>query len=83
MLLLYNSICVVWSDQTKLYELEAQMRRGVAERGAVEQKKTEYEEEIQRQKEQMSHMESLFKRQLEGSQNVCSQEKVMHKTLEF
>lgn len=54
------------------------MRRGVAERGAVELKKNEYEEEIKRQREQMSHMESLFKRQLEGSQNVCSQDKVMH-----
>lgn len=54
------------------------MRRGVAERGAVELKKNEYEEEIKRQKEQMSHMESLFKRQLEGSQNVCSQDKVTH-----
>lgn len=51
------------------------MRRGAAERGAVELKKTECEEEVQRQREQMSHMESLFKRQLEGSQNVCSQDK--------
>lgn len=52
------------------------MRRGVAERGAAEIKRTEYEKEIQIQKEQMSHMESLFKRQLEGTQNVCSQDKV-------
>lgn len=65
--------------QTKLYDLEAQMRRGTVERGAVELKKNEYEEEIKRQREQMSHMESLFKRQLEGSQNVCSQDKVMHR----
>lgn len=61
--------------QTKLYELEGQVRRGAAERGAVEMKKTEFQEEIQRQKEQISHIESLFKRQLEGSQNTCSQEK--------
>lgn len=59
------------------------MRRGAAERGAVELKKTEYEEEVQRQREQMSHMESLFKRQLEGSQNVCSQDKVMHQCWNF
>lgn len=65
--------------QTKLYELEGQMRRGVAERGAAEIKRTEYEKEIQKQKEQMSHMESLFKRQLEGTQNVCSQDKVKKK----
>nr|XP_046243550.1 Golgi membrane protein 1 [Scatophagus argus]XP_046243551.1 Golgi membrane protein 1 [Scatophagus argus] len=61
--------------QTKLYELEGQVRRGAAERGVAEMKKNEFQEEIQRQKEQMSHMESLFKRQLEGAQNICSQEK--------
>lgn len=61
--------------QTKLYELEGQVRRGVAERGVAEMKKNEFQEEIQRQKEQISHIESLFKRQLEGSQNTCSQEK--------
>ncbi|XP_049434654.1 Golgi membrane protein 1 isoform X2 [Epinephelus fuscoguttatus] len=61
--------------QTKLYELEGQVRRGAAERGVVEMKKTEFQEEIQRQKEQISRIESLFKRQLEGSQNTCSQEK--------
>lgn len=51
--------------QTKLYELEGQVRRGAAERGAAEIKK----------KEQISHIESLYKRQLEGTQNTCSQEK--------
>lgn len=57
------------------------MRRGVAERGAAEIKRTEYEKEIQRQREQISHMESLFKRQLEGTQNICSQDKVNKKAL--
>ncbi|XP_053181245.1 Golgi membrane protein 1 [Scomber japonicus] len=61
--------------QTKLYELEGQVRRGAAERGVAEMKKTEFQEEIQRQKEQISHIESLYKRQLEGAQNTCSQEK--------
>ncbi|XP_029296340.1 Golgi membrane protein 1 [Cottoperca gobio] len=61
--------------QTKLYELEGQVRRAAAERGVVEMKKTEFQEEIQRQKEQIIHIESLYKRQLEGSQNTCSQEK--------
>lgn len=61
--------------QTKLYELEGQVRRGAAERGVAELKKNEYQEEIQRQKEQISHIESLYKRQLEGVQNTCSQEK--------
>ncbi|XP_068994875.1 Golgi membrane protein 1 isoform X1 [Embiotoca jacksoni] len=61
--------------QTKLYELEGQVRRGVAERGAAEIKKNEFQGEIQRQKEQISHIESLYKRQLEGAQNTCTQEK--------
>ncbi|KAE8292097.1 Golgi membrane protein 1 Golgi membrane protein GP73 Golgi phosphoprotein 2 [Larimichthys crocea] len=61
--------------QTKLYELEGQVRRGAAERGIAEMKKNEFQEEIQRQKEQISHIESLYKRQLEGAQNTCSQEK--------
>ncbi|XP_041643137.1 Golgi membrane protein 1 [Cheilinus undulatus] len=61
--------------QTKLYELEGQVRRGAAERGVAELKKNEFQEEIQRQKEQISHIESLYKRQLEGVQNTCSQEK--------
>lgn len=56
------------------------MRLGAAERGAAEMKKNEFQEEIQRQKEQMSHLESLYKRQLEGSQNICSQEKVQTNT---
>ncbi|XP_061757744.1 Golgi membrane protein 1 isoform X2 [Nerophis ophidion] len=59
--------------QTKLYELEGQVRRGAAERGAAELKKNEYQEEIQRQKDQISHIESLYKKQLEGVQNTCSQ----------
>lgn len=63
--------------QTKLYELEGQVRRGAAERGVAEMKKTEFQEEIQRQKEQISHIESIYKKQLEGAQNTCSQEKVI------
>lgn len=61
--------------QTKLYELEGQVRRGAAERGVAELKKNQFQEEIQRQKEQISHIESLYKRQLEGAQNTCSLEK--------
>lgn len=62
--------------QTKLYDLENQVRRGAAERGAAEVKNNEFQDEIQRQKEQMEHLESLYKRQMEGAQNMCTQEKV-------
>jgi len=72
----FNLIISVSVTQTKLYELEGQVRRGVAERGAAEIKKSEFQGEIQRQKEQISHIESFYKRQLEGAQNTCSQEKV-------
>lgn len=62
--------------QTKLYELEGQVRRGAAERGADEMKKKEFEQEIQKQKDQISNIQSLYKRQLEGAENTCSQHKV-------
>lgn len=61
--------------QTKLYELEGQVRRGAAERGVAESKKNEFQAEILRQKEQISHIESLYKKQLEGVQTTCSQQK--------
>ncbi|XP_047448456.1 Golgi membrane protein 1 isoform X2 [Mugil cephalus] len=62
--------------QTKLYELEGQVRRGAAERGVVEMKKNEFQGEIQRQKEQISHIESFYKKQLEEAQSTCSQDKM-------
>ncbi|XP_034452248.1 Golgi membrane protein 1 isoform X2 [Hippoglossus hippoglossus] len=61
--------------QTKLYEMEGQVRRGAAERGVSEIKKNEFQEEIQRQKEEISQQESLYKRQLEALENSCNQEK--------
>lgn len=39
-------------------------------------KKTEFQEEIMRQKEQLNHIETLYKRQLESAQDNCNQEKV-------
>uniref|UniRef100_A0A3Q1EWX7 Golgi membrane protein 1 n=1 Tax=Acanthochromis polyacanthus TaxID=80966 RepID=A0A3Q1EWX7_9TELE len=66
--------------QTKLYELEGQVRRGAAERGAVELKKNEFQGEIQRQKEQINHIENVYKRQLEGAQSTCIQDKVPSNT---
>lgn len=63
--------------QAKLYELEGQVRRGAAERGAVEMKKKEFQEEIQRQKEQISRIENLYKKQQEGAMNSCTQEKAL------
>ncbi|CAL8346163.1 unnamed protein product [Lota lota] len=61
--------------QTKLYELEGQVRRGAAERGVAELKKIEFQEQIQRQKEQVSSIEELYKRQLEEAQSTCGNDK--------
>ncbi|XP_051923799.1 Golgi membrane protein 1 [Hippocampus zosterae] len=61
--------------QTKLYELEGQVRRGVAERGADEVKKSEFQKEIHRQKDQIGLLESHYKNQLEGARDTCIQEK--------
>ncbi|XP_061585252.1 Golgi membrane protein 1 [Cololabis saira] len=63
--------------QTKVYELEGQVRRGVAERGAAESKKNEFQGEIQRQKEQISQIERFYKTQLEEAQSTWSEEKVV------
>ncbi|XP_037114145.1 Golgi membrane protein 1 isoform X2 [Syngnathus acus] len=62
--------------QTKLYELESKVRRGAVERGADEVKKYEFQKEIDRQKDEIDLIENRYKKQLEGLQNTCSQEKV-------
>ncbi|XP_077456305.1 Golgi membrane protein 1 isoform X2 [Stigmatopora argus] len=61
--------------QTKLYEMEAQVHRGVVERGAAEVEKYELQVEINKQKDQTARIESLYKKQMEEVQNTCSQEK--------
>ncbi|XP_030215442.1 Golgi membrane protein 1 isoform X2 [Gadus morhua] len=68
--------------QTKLYELEGQVRQGTNERGVAELKKIEFQEQIQgqkeqiqRQKEQASSIEELYKRQLEEAQSTCGKDK--------
>lgn len=64
--------------QTKLYELEGQVRRGAAERGDAELKKTEFQEEIQKLKEQIIHIESFYKSQMEAAGDTCVKDKVTH-----
>lgn len=69
--LIQNLSLCVWT-KTKLYELEGQVRRGAAERGVAEMKKNEFQEQIQKQVQEINHMESLRRKQLED----VSQEKV-------
>ncbi|XP_029961541.1 Golgi membrane protein 1 isoform X2 [Salarias fasciatus] len=61
--------------QTKLYELEGQVRRGSAERVAAELKRTEFEDELSKQKEQIIHIENVYQRKLEDSEDACNQVK--------
>lgn len=61
--------------QTKVYELEGQVRRGAAEREATELKRSEFEDEIQKQKAQINHIEMVYQRKLEEAQDTCSQVK--------
>lgn len=81
-----NYLCLqflyLYIIQTKLYELEGQVRRGAAERGVAEMKKNEFQEEIQRQKDQINQIESLYKKRLDEAQKTCSQEKVQTTTTE-
>ncbi|MEQ2267769.1 hypothetical protein XENORESO_010197 [Xenotaenia resolanae] len=61
--------------QTKLYELEGQVRRGANERGIAEMKKNEFQEQVQKQMQQISHIESLHNKELDDIQNTYTQEK--------
>lgn len=60
--------------QTKVYELEDQVRR-------VAESKNEFQGEIQRQKEKFNQIENSYKTQLEEAQSICSQDKVNNKTV--
>ncbi|XP_006789800.1 Golgi membrane protein 1 isoform X3 [Neolamprologus brichardi] len=57
--------------ETKLYELEGQVRRGADEM----KKKKEFEQVIEKQKDQISNIQSLYKSKLEGAEISCSQHK--------
>ncbi|XP_013770393.1 Golgi membrane protein 1 isoform X5 [Pundamilia nyererei] len=57
--------------KTKLYELEGQVRRGADEM----KKKKEFEQVIEKQKDQISNIQSLYKSKLEGAEISCSQHK--------
>ncbi|KPP79495.1 hypothetical protein Z043_100924 [Scleropages formosus] len=61
--------------QTKLYELEGIVRRAVAERGAVEKKKNEFQDELRRQGEQITRIENQHSSQLEEARATWKEEK--------
>ncbi|XP_008333560.1 Golgi membrane protein 1-like [Cynoglossus semilaevis] len=63
--------------QTKLYELEGQVRREAVDRGDAELKKTEFQEEIKKQEEEIIHIESFYKKQLEVVGDTCEKDKAI------
>uniref|UniRef100_W5M353 Golgi membrane protein 1 n=1 Tax=Lepisosteus oculatus TaxID=7918 RepID=W5M353_LEPOC len=63
--------------QTRVYELEGNVRRAASERGAVELKKNEFQEQLQRQSEQMNQIESLYRQQLQSAQASWKGEKAV------
>ncbi|XP_015229835.1 PREDICTED: Golgi membrane protein 1 isoform X2 [Cyprinodon variegatus] len=63
--------------QTRLNELEGQLRRGEAERGVADmKKKKEFEDQIQKQMQHINHIESIHKKELDDVHNTYTQEKV-------
>lgn len=63
--------------QTKLYELQAKVRQTSVERGAVEQKKNEFQEELRRQNELIGRIEAQHSSKLEVATAAWRQEKVL------
>ncbi|KAK1176076.1 Golgi membrane protein 1-like isoform X2 [Acipenser oxyrinchus oxyrinchus] len=63
--------------QTRVYELEAKVRRAAAERSAVELKKNEFHGQLEKQKEQINRIESLHKEQLESAHKSWKDDKAL------
>lgn len=57
-------------------ELEGRMRRAAAERGAVEMKKNEFQEELTKQREQIDKIQSMHDFQIENINKIHRDEKV-------
>ncbi|XP_029473065.1 Golgi membrane protein 1 isoform X3 [Rhinatrema bivittatum] len=55
--------------QHRVTQLEGRMRRAAAERGAVEIKKNEFEEKLEKQKEEIDQIHSLHNSQLRSARN--------------
>ncbi|XP_028313284.1 Golgi membrane protein 1 isoform X1 [Gouania willdenowi] len=63
--------------QTKLYHMEAQVRHGVAEREALELKKSQLETNLQKQLQQMNFIQNSYRAHEEDAEALCTQEKAI------
>lgn len=57
-------------------DLEGKVRRAAVERGAVEQKKNEFQGELEKQRQQIDKIQSLHSFQMENANRVHQEEKV-------
>ncbi|XP_068032302.1 Golgi membrane protein 1 [Anomalospiza imberbis] len=63
--------------QGRVMDLEVKVRRAAAERGAVEQKKNEFQGELEKQQQQIDKIQSLHSFQMENANRVHQEEKAM------
>ncbi|OWK62552.1 Golgi membrane protein 1 [Lonchura striata] len=63
--------------QGRVMDLEVKVRRAAAERGAVEQKKNEFQGELEKQQQQIDKIQSLHNFQMENANRVHQEEKAM------
>ncbi|XP_031951720.1 Golgi membrane protein 1 isoform X3 [Corvus moneduloides] len=63
--------------QGRVLDLEGKVRRAAAERGAVEQKKNEFQGELEKQRQQIDKIQSLHSFQMESANRVHQEEKAM------
>ncbi|XP_041255422.1 uncharacterized protein LOC121333280, partial [Onychostruthus taczanowskii] len=61
--------------QGQVMDLEGKVRRAAAERGAVEQKKNEFQGELEKQRQQIDKIQSLHSFQMENANRVHQEEK--------
>ncbi|NXW50434.1 GOLM1 protein, partial [Nyctiprogne leucopyga] len=63
--------------QSRIMDLEGKVRRAAAERGAVEQKKNEFQGELEKQQQQIDKIQSLHSFQMENANRVHQEEKAV------
>ncbi|NXD29714.1 GOLM1 protein, partial [Spelaeornis formosus] len=63
--------------QGRVVDLEGKVRRAAAERGAVEQKKNEFQGELEKQRQQIDKIQSLHNFQMENANRLHQEEKTM------
>ncbi|XP_053858605.1 Golgi membrane protein 1 isoform X1 [Vidua macroura] len=63
--------------QGRVMDLEVKVRRAAAERGAVEQKKNEFQGELEKQRQQIDKIQSLHSFQMENANRVHQEEKAV------